>query len=199
MKQLSVILVLVFLISCGSRKNAPTENASEPASAAAVPNYSPRIGVAVSTASRTCVAIANPNLTANTPTILVSPLAPQSYMQGEITGPSKGQCPVFENVEPGFYSYDIHLAQDTTQKLTPLIALVGPMGSLALNNGNVTADLDANNKTQYFRACSATNAIHLTVWSGTPLTSTLLWHGSYYAPNNPGLAPPCGPKEMMGL
>jgi len=65
-------------------------------------------------------------------------------------------------------------------------------------NNNVQADLDQNGKHEAFRACSGNDGIHLTVWSGNPLDGTLLWHGYYYEPSNPGLGPSCTPKEMAG-
>ncbi|MCI0689673.1 MAG: hypothetical protein L0Y54_20920 [Sporichthyaceae bacterium] len=31
-----------------------------------------------------------------------------------------------------------------------------------------------------FRACTSSEGLHLTAWSGTPLQSTRIWHRYYY-------------------
>lgn len=199
MFKLSILFASTLLIAACSRTNRQPEVSVGPNGTPAMPNYAPRIGIGVATQARTCFAIANPNLTAGTPVTLVSPITPQSFVQAQISGPAGNPCPVFRDAQTGFSSYDVSAVQQPVQKLTPLIALAGPTGPMMANGGTVSVDLDQNGKTQYFRACSATDTIHLTVWSGTPLTSTLLWHGSYYAPDNPGIAPACGPKELTGL
>jgi hypothetical protein len=206
LKRLLFIGVTIVLASCGTRNNNQSSVSEGPNGAPAVPNYAPRIGVGVATQSRTCFAIANPNLTAGTPVTLVSPTTPQSFVGGQISGPAQGPCPVFRNSQTGFSSYDVNTSQSSAnaaqpasvQKLTPLIALAGPIGPMMANGGTVSVDLDQNGKTQNFRACTATDTVYLTVWGGAPLTGTLLWRGSYYAPDNPGVAPACGPGELPG-
>jgi len=206
LKRLLLVAVTVALAACGTRNNNPSEVSEGPNGAPAVPNYAPRIGVGVATQSRTCFAIANPNLTPGSPVTLVSPTTPQSFVQGQITGPGQGPCPVFRNSQTGFSSYDVNTSQSSAngaqapsvQKLTPLIALAGPIGPMMANGGTVSVDLDQNGKTQNFRACSATDTIYLTVWAGAPLTGTVLWRGSYYAPDNASVAPACSPGELPG-
>jgi len=199
LKRFLLLGSIVVVASCGSRKNPQAEGSAGPNGAAAVPNYAPRIGVGVATQARTCFAVANPNLTPGTPVTLVSPTTPQSFVQGQIIGPARGPCPVFREGQTGFSSYDVDAAKQSIQKLTPLIALAGPIGPMMANGGTVSVDLDQNGKLQYFRACSAADVIYLTVWAGTPLTGTLLWRGSYYAPDNPGVAPACGANESTAM
>jgi hypothetical protein len=203
---ITMAAMTIALVSCGNHSTNTSEVAGQPNGAAAVPNYAPRIGVGVATQSRTCFAIANPNLTAGAPVTLVSPITPQSFVQGQITGPAQGPCPVFRNSETGFSSYEVSTSQPSANaaqpssvpKLTPLIALAGPIGPMMANGGTVSVDLDQNGKTQNFRACSAADNVYLTVWSGAPLTGTVLWRGSYYAPDNPGIAPACDARELPG-
>lgn len=104
-----------------------------------------------------------------------------------------------KDVDPTVSNYDIHVSQGSVPKLTPLIAVLGASApfSMAPNN-SVQADLDQNGKTETFRACSGNDGIHLTVWSSNPLDGTLLWHGYYYEPSNPGLGPSCTAREMAG-
>jgi hypothetical protein len=145
------------------------------------------------------VAIHNANVAPSTPVTLVSPVPPQPFIQAEIAGPSQSACPVSKDVDPTVSNYDIKLSQASVPKLTPLFAVLGASALFSMApNSSVQADLDQNGKFKTFRACSGSNGIHLTVWSGNPLEGTFLWHGYYYEPSNPGLGPSCTAREMAG-
>lgn len=190
-----VVLAACVAVSCTS-KNPQTGAQSSALNPSAPPaTYTPRIGVAVSTGSRTCVAIANSNIASGTAVTLVTPTLPQSFQQAEIGAPSQSPCPVSQDVNPAFSSYDVRVTGAAPPKLTPLIAVIGTSAPFSTQNNNVAADLDQNGKTESFRACSATDGVHLTVWSGVPTTGSVVWHGFYYEPNNVGFGPPCSPKE----
>lgn len=195
MKRLVVVLALAMSIGC-TKKN-PQTGAQSSALSASPPaaSYVPRIGVAVSTGSRTCMAIQNANVTAGSPVTLVTPTLPQSFVQGQAGAASQAPCPVSQNANPALSSYDVQASG--VPKLTPLIAVLGTSGSISQQNNNVLADLDQNGKTEFFRACSANDGVHLTVWSGTPTTGAVIWHGVYYEPDGGSAAvgPPCTPKE----
>jgi len=196
-----LIALLVFLASCNTPKQ-PENGAASTATAgtpAAPATYTPRIGIAVSTNGRTCLAIHNANVAPSTPVTLVSPMPPEIFIQAEIAGPSQSACPVSKDVDSTVSNYDIRLSQGSVPKLTPVIAILGASAPFSMGpNNNVQADLDQNGKIETFRACSGNNGIHLTVWSGKPLDGTLLWHGYYYEPSNPGLGASCTAKEMAG-
>lgn len=199
MRQITAAALLLFLISCNSPKPAETgANSTATAGTSAAPaTYTPRIGIAVSTNGRTCLAIHNANIAPSTPVTLVSPMPPQTFTQAEIAGPSQSPCPVSKEVDTTVSNYDMHVSQGSVPKLTPLIVVLGASTPFSMGpNNNVLADLDQNGKRETFRACSGNDGIHLTVWSSNPLDGTLLWHGYYYEPSNPGLGPSCTPKEM---
>jgi hypothetical protein len=190
-----VVLAVCAAASC-TRKNPQTGAQSSALSPSAPPaTYTPRIGVAVSTASRTCVAIENNNVASGTAVTLVTPTLPQSFAQAEIGAQSQSPCPVSQEMNPALTSYDVHVKGAAPPKLTPLIAVLGSAAPFSMQNNNVVADLDQNGKTESFRACSAADGVHLTVWSGVATTGSVVWHGFYYEPNNAGLGPPCSPKE----
>jgi hypothetical protein len=199
MRQIITTALLLLLISCTSRKPAETASTETAGTSAAPATYTPRIGITVSTNGRTCVAIHNANVAPSTPVTLVSPMPPQTFIQTEITGSSQSACPVTKEVDTTVSNYDVRVSQGSVPKLTPLIAVLGASApfSMAPNN-SVQADLDQDGKMKSFRACSASNGIHLTVWSGNPLEGTLLWHGYYYEASNPGLGPSCTAREMAG-
>jgi hypothetical protein len=157
-----------------------------------------KVGVAVTTASRSCVALENPNMVGGTPLTLVSPGTPQTTMQAEISQPASSACPITKDVDPAVNNYEIHLANPAAQKLTPYIAVVGNIPATSADNGGVQMDLQQNQRTETFRACGTQDGIHLTVWQGVPLTGTMLWHGFFYDPSNAATYPACTPKETTG-
>lgn len=190
------MLPLLFALACSPKAAGPVSESTGAASSQPAANYTPRIGVGVSTASRTCVAIQNSTLQPGNAVTIVLPLAPQSFQQATISGPAKSACPVSKDLMPGLSSYDLDLTSGSVQKLLPFIAVVGSSAPFSAASNNVQADLDQNGKTEVFRACTGQDGYHLTVWGGNPLTGTLLWHGYYYEPENPGTGPACTPKEM---
>ena len=195
MKKFLVVLAIALAVAC-AKKNPQTGAESSALSTSAPPaTYVPRIGIAVSTASRTCVAIANNNIASGTAVTLVTPTLPQSFGQAEIGALSQSPCPISQDVDPKLSSYDVRISAAPPAKLTPLIAVIGTAAPFSTQNNNVVADLDQNGKTESFRACSVADGVHLTVWSGIPTTGSVVWHGFYYEPNNAGLGPPCTAKE----
>ncbi len=200
MRVLAALACVILIASCGGEKMRQTASASNSLGPAPAPAaYTPRVGLGVITGSRTCIAIQNANLVIGSAVTLVSPLPPQTFTQAEIGAPSATACPISKDVNTAVSNYDVHVApgDGTLPKLTPLIAVVGTAAQFSSGPANnVLADLDQNGKTESFRACSADDGIHVTVWLGNPLDGALLWHGYYYEPGNPGVGPACTPKEM---
>jgi hypothetical protein len=200
MRPLAFVLLLPLMLSCDNHKG-PESNPDARGIGANLPSpqaYVPRIGVAVSTASRTCVSIHNANLAASSPITLVSPVLPQQFAQGQVGAVLNDACPVSKDPDAAATNYEVRLIQGSLPKLSPLIAVIGPAAPFSMGANNyVQADLEQNNKFESFRACSGTDGAHLTVWSGNPLDSSLLWHGFYYEPGNPGVGPVCTPKETV--
>ena len=199
MKRIATAVLCVVIASCSRNKTVPSAGGTAGVGPAAA-SYSPRLGVAVSTGGRTCLAIRNANLAPSAAVTLVSPLLPQTFTQVEVGAPSESPCPVSKDVDTAVSNYDLHVPQGSSlPKLTPLIAVVGTSAPFSLGtNNNVQADLDQNGKFDTFRACSSNDGIHLTVWSSNPLDGSLLWHGYYYEPSNPGVSSACTPKETSG-
>jgi hypothetical protein len=196
-RSFAIVLVLC-LTACSRKADQPPSETTGSASTQLAANYTPRIGVGVNTGARTCIAIQNSSLQAGSLVTLVTPLVPQSFSQAQVTGPSSGACPVSKDLNPTLSSYDVKVEQGSTQKLVPVIAVVGASTPFSMRDNLVQADLDQNGKIEAFRACTAPDGYHLTAWGGNSLTGTLLWHGYYYEPDNPGTGPACTPKETTG-
>jgi hypothetical protein len=191
-------LLTVVLVACGGRPEARQagQPGSGPGTSASIPKYEARIGIAVPTASRTCLAIQNADLSLKTPITLVVPSLPQSVIPAEISNVSGSTCPITQDVQAGITSYDLHVIGKAPAKLMPLIAVVGDAARFTMNNIQVQADLNGDRSTQTFRACRGENGVHLTVWNGIPLTGAPLWHGFYYEPSQATPAPVCSAGEQ---
>lgn len=192
----AVVLAFAALAACSKGPSGTATTTTSTSSVATAPaNYTPRVGIGVSTNSRTCIAIQNGNLATGSMITLISPMSPATFTQATVSGVAQQACPVTQNVDTTVSNYNV-TPQGSVQKLTPMIAILGN-APVTLNTNNVAqADLDQNGQSETFRACSADNGIHLTVWRGAPLQGTLLWHGYYYEAGNPGVGPPCTPAEM---
>jgi hypothetical protein len=190
---------LLFL-SCGSK---PTETNSQATVSRSEPvDYSSRIGVAVRTGSRTCIAIKNGAIPANSPVTLVLPVSPQTFVEAQISGQSPSACPITQEVAPEMASYEIALPPSSNvPKLTPLIGVIGTAASSSflVENISVQADLAQTHTKNTFRACGANDGVHLTVWRGIPVTGSLLWAGHYYEAGNSGTLPICTAAELAPL
>jgi hypothetical protein len=177
MREASVFLAALLLVSCGANKNEQTQPAGTNPGATAA-NYAPRIGVAVNTGERTCVAIHNASLTPDSAISIVLPAIPQGFYQAQITGRSPSPCPVTKELDTAVSNYEIRMSRGALPKLVPAIAVVGSPASFTMDNNMVKADLEQNGKAEMFRSCSASDGIYLTVWPGTPLSGAPVWRGS---------------------
>jgi hypothetical protein len=192
-------LLSLAILLCACRKTNNPQNQSAASVAGEPASYTPRIGVGVSTAARTCFAIHNGNLSVGSPITLVSPITPVAAVQGSVAALSQNQpCPISQNIDTTVSNYSLDV-KGAVPKLTPFIVVIGtPV--VTINSNNVAqTDLDQNGRSESFRACSADNGIHLTVWDGPPLTGKLLWHALYYEQSNPNIGPACTAAEMPAM
>ena len=196
-KSLGLLGVLILLGACGSKTPETAANGNASLNAGNTPpNYTARIGIAVRTDSRTCVAIQNSTVTAGTQLTVISPVGQASVMPATISGPSETPCPITKEVQPGMSSYNLDLGQNEPPKLTPLIAVLADPSNFKIVNNVVQGDLEQNGKTESFRACDSADGVHLSAWNGNPLSGTPLWQGYYYESGNPGTAPACTNQEV---
>ncbi len=132
---------------------------------------------------------------------LVMPNVPQSFVLARIKAGSETACPIAKELDPTVSNYELNLpdGEDSVPKLTPLIAVVGDPDGFLRTNVTVQADLDHDKGARMFRSCGSSGGINLTVWSGTPVSSSLLWHGFYYDPGGAAKSAPCTTRETAGL
>jgi len=73
------------------------------------------------------------------------------------------------------------------------IGIVGVSKKVKLEKELVTTDLDEDNKDEYFRECTSSEGLHLTVWKGKPLIGRRIWHSYYHF--NYDTEPTCKKKD----
>lgn len=72
--------------------------------------------------------------------------------------------------------------------------VVAPAASFRVAGHRVEADLDGDGAPERFRICTSMEGLHLTVWSGVPLTGTPRWHRYRYLGYD--LEPTCEDREV---
>lgn len=160
------------LAGCGSKTPPPEPWA-----------FSRQVGVV----SGACFAIRNPSLAAGTPLHLVNAMPPQSDTAARVEG-TGGTCA----------SGELSAFRVAPQAgPVPAIGIVGFGGSLQSDGGMLSADLDGDGQREYFRACTSSEGVHLTIWTGKPLTGRLRWHG--YQALGYDVEPDCKPEETVDV
>ena len=132
-----------------------------------------------------CLIIRNPNLDAGIKFVIVSPFVQEiatrpQLMSGEVIGHRKGICTLPASSEYGDSSYIIKITQGTLLKNNPYFAVFIPPQILKIKDNDVIGDLDGDGTLEYFRQCTSSEGVHLTIWSGEPLKGTRRWHHYYY-------------------
>jgi hypothetical protein len=64
-----------------------------------------------------------------------------------------------------------------------------------VQRGKVQVDLDGDGRREFFRDCTSNEGIHLTVWSGKPLSGKRRWHFYYYLGYD--VVPSCKRKDYI--
>ena len=76
---------------------------------------------------------------------------------------------------------------------TVALAVVNYAGKFMLKGRVVSADLNKDGQGEYFRVCTSNEGLHLTVWSGKPLTGKRRWHRYFYLHYD--VVPSCKKKD----
>lgn len=163
------------------------------ATTADAPDFPSRIGVAVKNASGVCFSIRNAHLGVNDAVTLVAPSEPQSVLGAEVAAASSAGCPGVK--DSAMAGYRLRIIKGNAPDFMPLIAVVGSSAKFRTGHGAVSANLQGSGKPYFFRSCTATDGVHLTVWQGRPLEGVRVWHQYYYLGQD--LEPNCSPKDTV--
>jgi hypothetical protein len=159
---------------------------------AAAANADPasRFGIAIQSSGRVCLSIANPNLSSGASIKLIFPGNPQSTADAAVIG-SSHTCPDLE--EDHSTSYDLRISAGHVEDNAEQIAVAGPATFSVGNGGAVVGQLDPRTKALTFRSCESSEGVHMTVWSGAPLTGDRIWHAYHHL--DYGVEPNCTEKD----
>jgi hypothetical protein len=144
-----------------------------------------------------CLDITNKTLTNGEKITLVKTTKPQSIAQAEIVKRLDGNCPVRASEDdPKESHYQLKLLKGSFDTSAIAFAIAKPVRSFVLKNGLVNVDLDGDGRTEYFRECTSSEGLHLSVWTGRLLNGQRRWHYYYYLGYD--VEPSCKAKEAQG-
>jgi hypothetical protein len=89
--------------------------------------------------------------------------------------------------------YSVQVTRGSLQMGSPAFAIANSNRPLRPTEAGVTADLEGDGQMEYFRACTSTEGLHLTIWKGQPLRGARKWHYYYYLGYD--VTPDCTEKE----
>jgi len=150
-------------------------------------NYHSQIGVVIAnTVNGLYLIIPNPKVHVGESIVIVD-LSSQHAMTAKITKkvpvlppPLVGK--VYSNDSPGSESYYLLMptGKNKVAATSVNVGIVGFKGTFHAIHGFITADLNGNETAEYFRVCTSSEGLHLTVWTGEPLKGKRMWHTYYY-------------------
>jgi hypothetical protein len=148
-------------------------------------NFSSQVGIVDNDRQgRLCLAILNSRLTAGTEITFVLPHKPQSVAGAVISRKSANSCSrsaITEN-NASFYWLELVRKQsvDLSTPMSAAIAVVRPARPILVKRGTASGDIDGDGRAEFFRTCTYSEEVFLTVWSGKPLVGKRRWHAYYY-------------------
>lgn len=170
--------------------------ASSYAGAADHGRFSPqaRLGVAeIDENGEGCLTVMNAALREGDAAILVSLQEPQTFTRTLISKKVPQSCSRNTTFPAGASFYSFRIENSNAKPMEPAIAVAGFNGSFKVDGGKVRGDLDGDGRLESFRSCASNEGLHLTVWSGEPLTGKRIWHEYFYLGYD--LEPDCDERD----
>ena len=153
------------------------------------------IGVAkASEDGQICVAMPATALTRGTTLTLIRPDGRQSVLVASIVGSVSACEPLEEAMIPGPYYVAGPTSSLVPDPATVWVAFAGKLSTHRIGSGALAVRLDVVHSEVQVRSCTSHEGLHLTAWSGAPLTSRRLWHQYYYLGYD--VEPSCDPREV---
>jgi hypothetical protein len=133
-------------------------------------------------ASRPCIALSGAGLAPGARLTLILPASSRGtdstvMAAALITAPADSTCDALDRKAS---AWRIRPVGDTSGFAPLGIALLDRGISWRRTGRDLAADLDGDGIPEYFRACASLEGIHLTIWSGAPLTGRRRWHHYRY-------------------
>ena len=151
----------------------------------------PAIGLAASTESGVCLAMAAPRLSAGAVVTLVRPDPPQAVVTATVEQ-ALPSCDLERHSVDGPY-YRVRLRSSPADDSTIWVAFSGELASRSTPAG-IVIRLSAAYPNVRVRDCTSNEGVHYTVWAGEPLKTRRLWHTYYYL--NYDAEPSCREQDI---
>lgn len=166
-------------------------------------NFDSQIGVMdVNAKKELCLVIANANLSEGSKVTLIAPNKPQVIGEAVVVGKKLTEsCTRDSAISEDKSFYLLKLSKNNPRffngenPLPPSIAVFNSKISFQLIKGIASVDLNGDGKKEYFRQCTSNEGIHLTVWTGSPLSGKRNWHWYYYLGYD--VPPNCNAKDYQ--
>jgi hypothetical protein len=143
-------------------------------------DYDSHLGIALDRLGLVCLTIDNGRLSVKQRITLVIPSRPQSIAQAEVLRAAPDLCQNTGSDRAGAHYYVLRMVSGSIAANGPTIAVLNPARSLMVKGGVVMGDLEGNGHSEYFRQCTSSEGVHLTVWTGRPLRGKRRWHRYFY-------------------
>ena len=160
-------------------------------------DYHSRVGVVdAKDESKLCLIIPNASLGEGSLVNLITP-SNQAHARATIKQKTTADCSSTDT--PGDASFYLVELVETDKRFKiraqgPAIALISS-GTVSGSNGKASADLDEDGQKEFFRVCTSNEGLHLTIWSGKPLSGQRRWHFYYYLGFD--VVPSCTKKDYQ--
>ena len=158
-------------------------------------NYEAQIGVVERFENRFCLTIRNENLVEGHHIQIITLNKPQSLPTALILKKLTGSCSTNLETDNNDSFYSLKLARGKVELNTVAIAVVNYPGKFVSKERAVSADLNKDGRSEYFRKCTSNEGIHLTVWSGKPLVGKRGFHRYFYLHYD--VVPSCKEKDFL--
>jgi hypothetical protein len=155
-------------------------------------NYARNVGVAVRKADRFCLDIHSNSLSSSQRIKFISTSTPPSTGEAEIVRQLDQSCAGAQS-EVGQNHYEFRVISGSLERGAPAFVLVDFAGALNTTGTAVAADLNADGQLDFFRSCTSSEGVHLTIWQGKPLIGIRKWHSYYYLGFD--VEPTCTPAD----
>jgi hypothetical protein len=143
-------------------------------------SFSKQLGVVYRTSETICLEVQNDQLTPGTPVRIVILSPEQAILDGEVVRLDATYCAQSRLSGGNMTYFEIRVSRDSLLSSAPAIAIVGEAGSLSISRGQAGGDLDGDGRREYFRQCTSGEGVHLSVWTGKPLTGRRRWQAYFY-------------------
>lgn len=128
--------------------------------------------------------------------------SPQKILSANIEKKLQESC-AWEDSEAGenpentsYYSLSLSSEKIEKSHIGTGIALINPKKTAKSSAKLVSVDLNEDGKDEYFRGCTSSEGLHLTIWTGKPLKGKRIWHSYYYLGYD--TEPNCKEKDHEG-